>query len=168
MKERFKFRDLLLEYLFVLGGIQDKLKRGIINNETANTLRYYNLDWLHWTRGRTLEDKEIFTESRDKRKLNNKKFLLPEEKRCPGCDDGKPYRIITYRGIEIPVYDDDYGQQDFAIVLGQEISGGSYNFFSVEEFIDASDRLLEEKFLLGEYDMRKEINDLFPEWERID
>jgi len=56
------------------------------------------------------------------------------------------YGIMEYRGIKVPVYDDDYGQQMFAIYDGSTISGGSYNFFPEHEFVYFIDSKLDLKY----------------------
>ena len=58
-----------------------------------------------------------------------------------------PLKFILYRGEKIPVYDDDYGQQDFAVIRGKVISGGAYNFMAAEDFVYYMDQVLEREFL---------------------
>jgi hypothetical protein len=64
---------------------------------------------------------------------------------------GDVIKILHYRNRVIPIYDDDYGQQEVAIIDGQEIGAGTYNFFSTEEFMDAVD-LIEYYTLVKEVD----------------
>ena len=53
----------------------------------------------------------------------------------------EPIFILLYRGEEIPVYDDDYGQQEFIIYNGEHYSGGTYNFAAVFDFCSFVDRI---------------------------
>ena len=156
MGEKLTFGDDLTEYCFNLTRIKfdiDRNEKSQISNQSALRI---NLDWFRYIRNQLLDYADYIEEIKDKRTLNRKEFRLPESKRCPGCDDGKPYKVIKYRNILIPVYDDDYGQQDFAVVLGKEISGGSYNHCSYLEFINYVDYELQNRFLNNEYDMFKE------------
>ena len=41
---------------------------------------------------------------------------------------------LNYRGEQIPVYDDDQGQQMYIIYNGEVIPGGSYNLFPEYDF----------------------------------
>ena len=52
---------------------------------------------------------------------------------------GDVLKILYYRDRVIPVYSDDYGQQDVAIIDGVIQGAGAYNFFAVEEFMDMVD-----------------------------
>ena len=52
---------------------------------------------------------------------------------------GDVIKILYYRGKFIPIYNDDYGQQEVAIIDGQEHGAGAYNFFSDGEFMDIVD-----------------------------
>lgn len=49
--------------------------------------------------------------------------------------------ILCYRGKEIPVYNDDYGQQMYAIYEGKILSGGAYNFAAEFDFCDMIDEI---------------------------
>lgn len=150
------FTDILIEYCFNLTRIKSDIDRSTTSQADSRSALRTNLDWFRYLRNQLLDYTDYIEEIGDKRTLNRKEFLLPESKRCPGCDDGKPYKVIKYRNVLIPVYDDDYGQQDFAIVFDKEISGGSYNLYSYIEFINYVDYELQNKFLNDEYDMFKE------------
>lgn len=39
----------------------------------------------------------------------------------------EPFKILDYRGISVPLYFDDYGQQIYAVINGKEYGFGSYN-----------------------------------------
>ena len=158
--KKLNFRELLLEYYFILCGTKEQFARNMCSKEEFNARRYVNMEWFHCSR-EYLPEKAVFSKCKEKRKLSRKKFLLPEDQRCPGCEDGKPLYILKYRGLDIPVYDDDYGQQEFAYFDGKSISGGCYNFFAEYEFISYIDHYLENKYLEGTYDIHKEIEDLY-------
>lgn len=53
--------------------------------------------------------------------------------------------VIDYRGLTIPVFNDDYGQQDIALINGEWCSGGSYNFHPEEVFCSRADYYLEQQ-----------------------
>lgn len=150
------FTDILIEYCFNLTRIKSDIDRSTTSQADSRSALRTNLDWFRYLRNQLLDYTDYIEDISDKRTLNRKEFLLPESKRCPGCDDGKPYKVIKYRNVMIPIYDDDYGQQDFAIVFDKEISGGSYNLYSYIEFINYVDYELQNKFLNDEYDMFKE------------
>ena len=46
----------------------------------------------------------------------------------------EPVSILEYRGEEIPVYCDDYGQQEFIIYKGNIYNGGAYNITAEYDF----------------------------------
>lgn len=157
MGEKLTFKDDLLEYYFNLTRIKSDIERSVTSQvDSQNSLRI-NLHWFRYIRNQLLDYDDYIEEIRDKRTLNRKEFRLPESQRCPGCDDGKPYKVIKYRDILIPIYDDDYGQQDFAVVFGKVISGGSYNYYSYIEFINCVDYELEQQYIDDKYDMESEI-----------
>lgn len=156
MREELTFENDLLEYCFNLTRIKFDIDRNEKSQRDNQSALRINLDWFRYIRNQLLDYTDYIEEISDKRTLNRKEFLLPESKRCPGCDDGKPYKVIKYRKVLIPIYDDDYGQQDFAVVFGKEISGGSYNHYAYMQFIDCVDYELQNRFLNGEYNMFEE------------
>ena len=52
-----------------------------------------------------------------------------------------PFQWLKYRGEKIPVYSDDYGQQDFIVYKGKSFYGGSYNFESRFDFCSFIDTI---------------------------
>lgn len=69
-------------------------------------------------------------------------YIERDEKGIPIHND-EPYQILEYKGLSIPIYSDDYGQQDF-IVLGNEVfGGGAYNFGAIYDFMYLIDKWLE-------------------------
>lgn len=48
---------------------------------------------------------------------------------------GEVMYLILYRDMVIPVYDDDPGQQDVALINGEIVSSGAYNFIADEYFM---------------------------------
>lgn len=48
-------------------------------------------------------------------------------------------RTLVYRGKKIPVYSDDYGQQDIIFYKRRVIGGGAFNFLSDLDFISHVD-----------------------------
>lgn len=157
---KFKFWNILGQYYHMLCFNKRDLDLGDITEKEFLTRNYINMEWFHEMIYSMLSLRDYARISRDEKKLRLKKFRLSDKERCPGCDDGKPYKVITYRGFDIPVYNDDYGQQDFAIFMGKCISGGAYNLFSDQEFMSYVDHYLEKLFIDNEYDMHEEITRL--------
>lgn len=56
----------------------------------------------------------------------------------------KPYAMLVYRGERVPVYLDDYGQQDYMIYRSEVYGGGAYNFNSLFDFCCIIDYMLDE------------------------
>ena len=156
MGEELTFKNDLIEYCFNLTRIKSDIERSLTSQADSQSALRINLDWFRYVRNQLLDYADYVEEIRDQRTLNRKEFRLPESQRCPGCDDGKPYKVIKYRNVLIPIYDDDYGQQDFAVIFGKEISGGCYNYYSYIEFINYVDYELQKRFLNDEYNMFKE------------
>jgi hypothetical protein len=112
-------------------------RRGLITDETFNALRYANLQWLQDI---LEEHDDLYTETAkpDLDEETVAKYDTQKDK-FPLCS------VIRYRDIEIPCYDDDYGQQVFAVIDGNDVSGGAYNFAYPIEFVHAADYFLERK-----------------------
>lgn len=157
-KITMEFKDILTEYCFKLTIIKRDIDRGDKSSFNTKEARYINLTWFQFVRNDYVDIEQYIQTITDKRTLNRKEFRLPESQRCPGCDDGKPYKVIKYRNVMIPVYDDDYGQQDFTVLFGKEISGGCYNHYSYLEFINYVDYELEKKYLNNEYNIIEELS----------
>ena len=91
--------------------------------------------------------REVTQEEKEKFKYSVKEKADPftvAANELLGCklEEGKEYEfkfplvgILSYNGEDIPVYDDDFGQQDFCMYHGKSISGGAYNLFPESEFI---------------------------------
>ena len=47
----------------------------------------------------------------------------------------EPVAVLEYDDEIIPIYNDDYGQQEFIRYRDKEFSGGAYNMFPEEDFI---------------------------------
>jgi len=52
-----------------------------------------------------------------------------------------PYQWLVYRGEKIPVYNDDYGQQDFVIYKGKGFYAGAYNMDTLYDFCSFIDTI---------------------------
>ncbi len=59
----------------------------------------------------------------------------------------KPYALIVYRGVVIPMLADDYGQQDFTVIFGEVRGGGAYNFNAADDFCGMVDYYLEKEYM---------------------
>lgn len=161
------FLDVLVEYYHFLDIIKysDQFKKDKSDKQDIirDRLRI-NSGWLRFMQHNYFlgkDRKKLYRVYRSDKILNKKCFRLKEDERCVGCEDGKPYKVIKYRNILLPIYIDDYGQQDFTIINDKTICGGAYNLESDLYFISKVDDMLEKQFMNDEYDMRKEILDLY-------
>lgn len=73
--------------------------------------------------------------------LNNNIYAQISDKVEP-IEEGKtyhshirPWGLLTFGDEKYPVYDDDAGQCDYIRINGENVSGGSYNFFPEHEFL---------------------------------
>ena len=73
--------------------------------------------------------------------------LSPEEVSQYSNQSCPLYSIIKYRDQIIPVYNDDYGQQMYAVFRGRELSGGSYNFNYIDAFLPTVDEMLDRELI---------------------
>lgn len=51
--------------------------------------------------------------------------------------------LLDYRGQVVPMYDDDHGQQVFAVFRGRDLAGGTYNMWYCDSFISEIDYALD-------------------------
>lgn len=63
--------------------------------------------------------------------------------------DQPPIKMLEYRGLCVPIYDDDYGQQYFMVFEGKEYGGGSFNGFPEYDFCYIIDDVIDRKYALG-------------------
>lgn len=71
-------------------------------------------------------------------------YIERDEKGIPIINE-EPWAILEYKGDIYPVYNDDYGQQDFIVLDDTSFGGGAYNFGADYDFIDRIDSWLKEK-----------------------
>lgn len=158
MRNDFNFNDILVEYLIQLAKIKRLKERENLSEETVFQMLLINRCWYHSMRDYACEESDYIEELTNPGAINRVAFLLPVKQRCPGSESGRPYKVLRYRQHLIPVYDDDYGQQDFALIGKEIVSGGAYNFFANTCFVDSLDYSLEKAYMDDKYDFQKEIN----------
>lgn len=130
-----KFNDILDFYECNLFNIKQFRERKLYSEDYIDGMLRQNLKWFRAMASQcSSRYKEVFVGEGEK----------VEEYRF---ENQLPFKFIVYRDEKIPVYDDDYGQQDFAVIRGQVVSGGAYNFMSAEEFVYYMDEVLEREFL---------------------
>lgn len=56
-------------------------------------------------------------------------------------------RILEYRGYELPIYSDDYGQRYFTKFNGASWSGATYDDTPEYDFCDFADKFIDEELL---------------------
>ena len=74
---------------------------------------------------------------------------------------GEVMYLILYRDMIIPVYDDGPGQQDVALINGEIVSGGAYNFAADEYFmfwVDNEEYFKDQKEVESYYQGEKPMN----------
>lgn len=135
------FETLLDLYFYKLYNIVDRHMRKLDNEEDYNRALALNRLWLEDIADYVGRDYTV-------RKCNE---LTKEEidKYAPLGVEGKYVMdliyVIDYRGLTIPVFADDYGQQDIALINDKWCSGGSYNFHPEEAFCSRADYYLEQQ-----------------------
>ncbi len=70
-------------------------------------------------------------------KLIRREATLDELRQFTFTENGQiwvPDHVVQFKDIVAPVYVDDYGQQDFIRVDGQDYGAGAYNFYPDEYF----------------------------------
>ena len=125
--------DVQWQYERYLDSIYLHWKRGWINDDEMYHRRSINRAWFHLVYAHLNPWNEVYRDQ-----------LSPEliakydnQPNFPLCS------IIFYHNEEIPVYDDDYGQQVFARWHDHEWSGGAYNLMYADQFCDELDNALE-------------------------
>lgn len=142
-------KDVQFEFRFNIQTIFVHWSRGMITDEEMHHRRYLNRKWFHVAYSPFKPYKEVPVAD------------LPREIVQKYDNQGKfPLEgVLYYLDEEVPFYDDDYGQQVFAIWHGCEWSGGSYNFMYAELFCDELEAAIEREEwdrLVKEYGSRKE------------
>ena len=128
------FEDALAIYESYLFRIRRYQKSGYYSQAYLDGMRSQNLSWF---RDIVLDQDLVGWKRVD---VDLSQFVY---------DGNEPLYVISYRGKLIPVYNDDYGQQVFAVINGKEFSGGAYNLYPEDYFTYQVDKLLE-KEILGE------------------
>ena len=134
-----KFVTLLNIYINHLENIQHRYCRGLITKEQRDQRRVDNEWWFH--------DICHYDDMPDRYVLRNYDELTDAEKEQYKNESYPLCALILYRNEIIPCYDDDYGQQVFAIIRGADVGGGAYNLNYAEEFCDTLDYYLEEEMM---------------------
>lgn len=113
------------------------VRRYSTETERQVALRAERLAWCDIRR--MLDDRGYIEVPRD--------CLTPEQTVEYTIPDFPLIGVMQYRGVEVPLYDDDCGQQIFARYDGQDLPGGPFNLDYCQEFADDLDYLLDEKFI---------------------
>jgi hypothetical protein len=130
-----EFKELLEIYKHQLYFIKRHQKLGSYTDDYLMGRRHANFRWF--------QDMLLFVVNREYEILD----ATEEELKAYEHDGDWPSRLISYRGEIIPVFIDDYGQQLFTVIRGEEHSGGSFNIDAEEDFMYQMDAVLEEEFL---------------------
>lgn len=69
-------------------------------------------------------------------KYENNEIVYEKYERVNDNKEDNPVYMLLYRGLSIPVYVDDAGQQEFAIFNGESFGAGAYNFDSENTITD--------------------------------
>ena len=135
------FDTALNLYLRNVENLQHRFMCNLISKETRDAVLLNN---FYWFRSVLLFDhiegyfKEVPV-SELSNELRQKYDVTPDT--FPLCS------VIFYRDHEIPCYDDDYGQQVFAVYDEENWSGGTYNLQYGPDFCSMLDAKLEQELL---------------------
>ena len=135
------FELMLTLHLNRLASYHDRRLRGLLTeSEEAAAIRAERLAWLDFMTW-TPENERGYT-------FKYACDLTAEQKAKFDTDPNFPLAgIMFYRQQEIPFYDDDPGQQVFAVYNGETLCAGAYNFQYLNYFAISVDRILDEQYL---------------------
>lgn len=71
----------------------------------------------------------------------------PEQKEKYLFEGEEPVAMLYYRGKEIPIYNDDYGQQEFIVFNDKTFGGGAYNTMAEYDFCDYMDDIIDQEII---------------------
>ncbi len=135
-------------YLTQLVTINDRYERSIISSDTFRELRHQNLRWY--------ENMIDYCDVCEKFEIEDKEEL---EKLCKkyGANPRDYGYSLKYRHMQIDVFIDDYGQQEYAYFevadKVYESSGGAYNIDAWEVFCDELNYQIEDAYVRGDLDI---------------
>ena len=137
------FQYLINMYQGNLCNLVARKDRGLITQEEYEAELRMNRLWFsdiaYFCRTFTIrKDDEITQEERDE--------YEPLGKNDNGYVMDLIY-IIDYRGQKIPVFCDDYGQQDICWFAGEWWGGGAYNFNPENDFCSFADSYIEDMLI---------------------
>lgn len=142
-----EFSQVLNRYSLNLENLKIRHSRNLINDDYFQGALDFNFKWLQDAKF-SIEDREsVYGKKKEPSEEDKQKYLYIEKASDGSELQYRPWSLIEYRGETIPVYADDPGQQDFTVLRGRVISGGSYNFFPEEVFCYELDRILENEYL---------------------
>lgn len=140
MDGKLNFKKLLEEYLFKLHLVKhspkfedEKFREGYLDA---------NLSWF--------QDMKAYCDDYVPKILpitEEIKFRYMLKDKLDGEAPAPLSGYFTYRDEIVPIYDDDYGQQDIMLFRGKEYSGGCYNFLAIHDFTYIVDQILEREYL---------------------
>lgn len=139
------FSDALKSHEYRLDTLHERFKRGLITEDQLKT--GFFVEQMAW---RDLKDQLSF-DYQDFYKATDVRYLDEEQKRKYDIRPDEPLcGLLEYRDHIIPMYNDDPGQQIFAIFEGRILSGGPFNMHYCEAFIAEIDYTLDHKIAFGE------------------
>lgn len=145
--ERF-YKWAVNYYTTQLVTIKDRHERGLISDEAFRELKHQNLRWYQ----NMIDHYEVC----EKFQIEDKEEL---DKLCKkyGAKPRDYGYSLKYRHMQIDVFIDDYGQQEYAYFeVADEVYdsyGGAYNIDAWEVFCDELDYQVEEAYLRGDLDI---------------
>ena len=150
---RLTFTKVLVDYFISCIRIKQKLNRKNLSKSDEKYLQgqkdqnFYNFERIK----DYLKSEELFTR-REPTKTEIEKYKIKGEYPVVG--------IFEYRGESSPIYCDDYGQQEFLIYKGKELSGGSFNYLPEYDWMYVIDGYLEKDFF-------EDNSDEPAEWKKL-
>ena len=133
------FKELRRLYLFNLSNIKVRKEREIISEERAFGELRYNFHWYN--------DILTFFIDREYESIRAVNLGENEREQYKHTELGEVSYLLKYLDYCIPVYIDDYGQQEVAVIEGEEIGAGAYNMEAEEFFCYVLDQRFEKQFL---------------------
>jgi len=147
---KLDYKWALNYYIIQLVNLKERHKRLLISDEAFKELKYQNLRWYQnminyadMCNHFTIEDQDELKELCEEYEERPRNYLYS----------------LTYRHIQIDVFIDDYGQQDYAYFKicndTYKSFGGAYNDSAWKVFCDEVDYQLEDAYLSGQIEEEK-------------
>lgn len=142
---KLTFNQLLADYLYNCINFKQKLSRDYLSQSDRIFIKGQIRQNLYdFQRVRDyLNDDRVF-EHRQATKTEIKKYKIEGDYPVVG--------MFKYREISLPIYFDDYGEQEFLIYRNRELCGGGFEYFPEYYWMSQIDEYLEKDFFESNLD----------------